>query len=55
MTGWLIERKDKGPYIVHWCFGNSRVQEYVAWSVESAQRFVDESKRNGDYQMLVTE
>ena len=54
MTGWLIERNDSGPYIVHWCFGNERVTEYVAWSVKSAEKFIEDAKRNGDYQMLVT-
>ena len=54
MSGWEIIRKGQGPWTVYWAFGNSRALEYVAWSLESAEKYVKDANRDG-MEIYVTE
>jgi len=47
MSGWEILKQGGGPWIVYWTFGGQRVQEFVAWSLESAEEYVNKSNRDG--------
>jgi hypothetical protein len=54
MSGWEILKQVGGPWIVYWTFGGQRVQEFVAWSRESAEEYVNKSNREG-LEIYVTE
>ena len=54
MSGWEIIRKGQGPWTVYWAFGNARALEYVAWSLESAEKYVKDANRDG-MEIYVTE
>lgn len=54
MSGWEILKNGDGPWVVFWTFGGSRALEYVAHSLESAEKYVNDANRDG-LEIYVTE